>query len=123
MHFQYTSISRGGKSIVEKLREEGIDPFEYIGWYSLRNWDKIEPRLPRKKKSSESGVATSPPSSEHHRTHHQVESLSVQDPAGHEDDEMDDRDHYVSELVYIHDKLMIVDDRLVILGSANINDR
>lgn len=30
---------------------------------------------------------------------------------------------YVTEQVYIHSKLMIVDDRLVICGSANINDR
>jgi phosphatidylserine/phosphatidylglycerophosphate/cardiolipin synthase-like enzyme len=30
---------------------------------------------------------------------------------------------YVTELVYIHSKLMIVDDRRVIMGSANINDR
>jgi len=30
---------------------------------------------------------------------------------------------YISELVYIHTKLMIVDDRRVIMGSANINDR
>ena len=29
----------------------------------------------------------------------------------------------VTEIVYIHSKLMIVDDRKVILGSANINDR
>ncbi|GAB6030258.1 Phospholipase [Chamberlinius hualienensis] len=29
----------------------------------------------------------------------------------------------VSELVYVHSKLMIVDDRVVIIGSANINDR
>ena len=29
----------------------------------------------------------------------------------------------VTELVYIHSKLCIVDDRLVICGSANINDR
>ncbi|KAJ1657236.1 hypothetical protein IWQ61_003335 [Dispira simplex] len=29
----------------------------------------------------------------------------------------------VSELVYIHSKIMIVDDRKVIMGSANINDR
>ncbi|XP_076444985.1 LOW QUALITY PROTEIN: phospholipase D1-like [Babylonia areolata] len=29
----------------------------------------------------------------------------------------------VSELIYIHSKLMIVDDNTVILGSANINDR
>ena len=29
----------------------------------------------------------------------------------------------VTELVYIHSKLMIVDDRSIICGSANINDR
>ena len=29
----------------------------------------------------------------------------------------------VTELIYIHSKLMIVDDKSVILGSANINDR
>ena len=29
----------------------------------------------------------------------------------------------VTELVYVHSKLMIVDDRKVIIGSANINDR
>ncbi|XP_077999833.1 phospholipase D1-like [Glandiceps talaboti] len=29
----------------------------------------------------------------------------------------------VSELVYVHSKLMIVDDKTVIIGSANINDR
>src|SRR5690349_15639645 len=29
----------------------------------------------------------------------------------------------VSEQIYVHSKLMIVDDRIVILGSANINDR
>lgn len=29
----------------------------------------------------------------------------------------------LTELVYIHCKLLIVDDRYVIIGSANINDR
>jgi phosphatidylserine/phosphatidylglycerophosphate/cardiolipin synthase-like enzyme len=29
----------------------------------------------------------------------------------------------VSDQIYVHDKLMIVDDRVVIIGSANINDR
>ena len=28
-----------------------------------------------------------------------------------------------TELVYVHSKLMIVDDQSVIIGSANINDR
>jgi phospholipase D1/2 len=29
----------------------------------------------------------------------------------------------VTEIVYVHSKLMIVDDDFVIMGSANINDR
>ncbi|XP_059937247.1 phospholipase D2 isoform X2 [Mesoplodon densirostris] len=31
--------------------------------------------------------------------------------------------HLVSELIYIHSKMLIADDRTVIIGSANINDR
>ena len=29
----------------------------------------------------------------------------------------------VSEIVYVHSKLMIVDDKIALIGSANINDR
>lgn len=29
----------------------------------------------------------------------------------------------ITELVYVHSKLMIVDDKIAICGSANINDR
>jgi phospholipase D1/2 len=28
-----------------------------------------------------------------------------------------------TEIIYVHSKLMIVDDKYVIIGSANINDR
>lgn len=31
--------------------------------------------------------------------------------------------HPISELIYIHSKMLIADDRTVIIGSANINDR
>jgi phospholipase D1/2 len=37
--------------------------------------------------------------------------------------EEEELNSYVSELSYIHTKLMIVDDRKVIMGSANFNDR
>jgi len=37
--------------------------------------------------------------------------------------EEEERSCYVSEMLYIHSKLMIVDDRRVIMGSANLNDR
>ncbi|KAG0353067.1 hypothetical protein BGZ54_002423, partial [Gamsiella multidivaricata] len=36
------------------------------------------------------------------------------------DNEVDD---FVTEQLYIHSKLMIIDDRIIICGSANINDR
>lgn len=32
-------------------------------------------------------------------------------------------EQYVTEQIYIHSKLMVVDDRFAIIGSANINDR
>ncbi|KAI8991905.1 hypothetical protein BDF20DRAFT_812470 [Mycotypha africana] len=41
MHYQYISICRGTDSIVEKLRATGIDPDEYIRFYSLRSYDRI----------------------------------------------------------------------------------
>jgi len=38
-------------------------------------------------------------------------------------DEQEEKDCYITELLYIHSKVMIVDDRRVIMGSANFNDR
>ena len=32
-------------------------------------------------------------------------------------------EHFTSSQIYVHDKLMIVDDKVMIVGSANINDR
>jgi phosphatidylserine/phosphatidylglycerophosphate/cardiolipin synthase-like enzyme len=72
---QNKSICRGPNSIFSRLRQEGIDPDDYISFFSLRGWGKFK-----------SGVLT-------------------------------------TEMVYIHGKTCIVDDRLVIIGSANINER
>ncbi|RLV94532.1 Phospholipase D1 [Spathaspora sp. JA1] len=76
MQCQYMSISRGETSIFAKLRKKGINPDDYIQFFSLRKWGRI-------------GV---------NRT-------------------------LVTEQLYIHAKLMIVDDRAAIIGSANINER
>lgn len=72
---QYRSICRGEHSIFGKLRREGIDPDEYIGFFSLRNWGKLR-----------GGQLT-------------------------------------TEQVYIHGKCAMFDDRIAIIGSANINER
>ena len=44
MQCQYRSICRGEHSIFGRLRARGIDPEDYIRFYSLRQWGKIGPR-------------------------------------------------------------------------------
>ncbi|KAL2758247.1 hypothetical protein ACRALDRAFT_2025867 [Sodiomyces alcalophilus JCM 7366] len=72
---QYYSICRGENSIFGRLRLAGIEPEDYIQFYSLRQWGKMS-----------------------HGT-------------------------LVSEQLYIHAKCIIVDDRVALIGSANINER
>jgi phospholipase D1/2 len=76
MQYQYRSICRGESSIFGRLRAAGIDPEEYIQFYSLRQWGRIGPNKA-----------------------------------------------LVTEQLYIHAKCMVVDDRVAIIGSANINER
>ncbi|KAI4863088.1 phospholipase D [Hypoxylon rubiginosum] len=76
MQFQYRSICRGPNSIFGRLKAVGIDPEDYIQFFSLRQWGRIG-------------------------THNQL----------------------VTEQLYIHAKTIIVDDRVVLIGSANINER
>ena len=76
MQCQYRSICRGEASIFGRIRAQGIEPEDYIQFYSLRSWGKIGPTK-----------------------------------------------QLVTEQLYIHAKCMIVDDRIAIIGSANINER
>lgn len=144
MHFQYMTISRGGSSIVEKLKEAGIEPSDYIGWYSLRNWDKL---VPTQREMSTSEVVPNPPTTapKEQRPGAGVAGSSTggvppvpalpkpsassetespplpQTPVeGQKSHEEDGREYFVSELIYIHDKLLIVDDRIVLVGSGKI---
>lgn len=76
MQCEYLSISRGASSLFAKLRKVGIDPDNYIQFFSLRKWGIMGP----------------------------------------------DR-NLTTEQLYIHAKIMVVDDRFAIIGSANINER
>ncbi|KAJ2901867.1 uncharacterized protein MKZ38_001300 [Zalerion maritima] len=76
LQLQYRSICRGEHSIFGRLRAEGIEPEEYIQFFSLRQWGKI----------GKSDMLT-------------------------------------TEQLYIHAKIIIVDDRVALIGSANINER
>ncbi|KAK4541519.1 hypothetical protein LTR36_007965 [Oleoguttula mirabilis] len=44
MQCQYRSICRGETSIFGRLKARGIEPEDYIRFYSLRQWGKIGPR-------------------------------------------------------------------------------
>lgn len=76
MQCQFRSICRGESSIFERLRAHGIEPEDFVNFYSLRSWGRIGPK----------------------------KSL-------------------VTEQLYIHAKVIIVDDRIALIGSANINER
>lgn len=41
MEFQYNSINRGGDSIYETIARAGYNPMEYVRFYNLRNYDRI----------------------------------------------------------------------------------
>ncbi|SCZ90767.1 BZ3500_MvSof-1268-A1-R1_Chr1-3g02230 [Microbotryum saponariae] len=202
MHSQYSSICRGGNSIMELIAKEGFDPHEYIGFYALRVYDRLpdaervkqmeqrsgvdfntaqaalarifmgrEPPKdelrdnqelsfapaeeggevkaldPREKKKPETGppVDKRPLPQSYQEALETIQQFEQGDVVREEladsishhvfqgtgslldepwfGTEESERKAYVSELVYSHLKLMIVDDRRVIMGSANINER
>ncbi|KAI7901029.1 uncharacterized protein BX663DRAFT_516053 [Cokeromyces recurvatus] len=146
--YQYRSISRGKYSVFEQLRKANIPIKDYIGFYSLRNWSKIKrpasvvrrdefnhiipvppplPPLPasitnkrnllnKKLMKSRSGQSNS---NEDLIPSQQRQKAALLMQQGYDDGRMD----FITEQIYIHSKLMIVDDKIVICGSANLNDR
>jgi phospholipase D1/2 len=56
MEFQYNSINRGGYSIMETIAKEGYDPMEYIRFYNLRSYDRINSSVAMRDVEEKSGV-------------------------------------------------------------------
>ncbi|WOO77674.1 Phospholipase D1 [Vanrija pseudolonga] len=197
MEAQYRSINRGGQSILERVKEEGVNPDDYISFWNLRSYDRINaPKETIREMEEKSGV-------EFHEAQVALSRVYVGDPGEKADDdavvyiekthdqltkgdntnkkgksaqdvvklprtveeakniirkfesaavnnigdvpdnvcqdalrsgvnvkteawagtEQEELDSIVTEQCYIHTKLMIVDDRRIICGSANLNDR
>lgn len=76
LHYQASTIKKCKTSLYQALKRQApdINPDEYLGFFSLRNWGVLNNKV------------------------------------------------YL-EQIYVHDKLIIVDDRVLIIGSANVNDR
>jgi phospholipase D1/2 len=182
MEYQYFSICRGGHSIMKAIEQAGVpDAKQYIRFYNLRSYDRINVGQAIKKVEEESGVQYKDARMEHddlvgagydgqgygtgaapgqanpeYDAYQQAGSQvldeskydsvapcytdgvpSIKDIpwSGTEEEEME---AFVSEgelsrsfiynaanmpELYIHTKLLIADDRIVICGSANLNDR
>ncbi|KAJ5894676.1 Phospholipase D/Transphosphatidylase [Penicillium taxi] len=150
MEFQYNSINRGGHSIMELIAKEGFNPMDYIRFYNLRNYDRINNTgaVPPVNTTAPDGYAPNAGHSSFDTSATYQQSPSAAYPAkaagpgnwdsvsscymlggedirnvpwtGHPDAEID---AFVSEELYVHSKVMIADDRVVICGSANLNDR
>jgi len=186
MEFQYDSINRGGHSIYEEIAKAGFNPMDYIRFYNLRSYDRINASKVMRDAEQRSGVSYEqaregydaahegsrdyqayrpPPTAEYgvyemdgssapqnqgrpeDYQRYQQEAAKMGDRQGlgsgrwdtvsecymlngedirnvpWEGGAMDEMDAFVSEELYIHSKLMIADDQIVVCGSANLNDR
>jgi phospholipase D1/2 len=56
MEFQYHSINRGGHSIMELIRQAGFNPLDYIRFYNLRNYDRLNVNNAMLQAERQSGV-------------------------------------------------------------------
>ncbi|WWD04171.1 hypothetical protein V865_002237 [Kwoniella europaea PYCC6329] len=196
MEAQYRTINRGGASIFEMIREAGFDPMQYISFWNLRSYDRINnPKAAIKRMEERSGISfheaqvalakvyvgsedvaggqdetvnieqphdqtdgvdqinkkdtvqkaiklpktideakqiierfQNGRSNDDKHVSDNVGQHALQDTTSLVDEQWDGTEEeelacFVSEILYIHSKLMIVDDRRVICGSANLNDR
>lgn len=190
MDYQYKSICRGEHSIFEQIKAQGVDPTQYIYFFNLRSYDRLNVTPSVKKQEEESGVkyqdvqraeAQEIMDTSVHGSKDQDEgadkhmgmkgALDPRDDSGDEADEkktdakrrfeakanpegsdgktkttdsvaknamldqpdlVDEKwegslegeaENWIQEELYIHGKCLIVDDKTVVVGSSNLNDR
>ncbi|KAJ5107867.1 phospholipase D/nuclease [Penicillium angulare] len=169
MKLQYKSISRGGFSIMDKIRKSGVKPEEYIRFFNLRSYDRINESGAMQKTEEASHVQYNAASQEHddivdpfglraqkemgefespditanHEAYRKYQEASsgqsstwdtvsscymlngtdIRQAPWAKGGTIPEIDAFVSEELYVHSKVLIADDRVVLCGSANLNDR
>lgn len=83
MEFQYNSINRGGYSIMEMIEKAGYNPEDYIRFYNLRNYDRINNSASMQDAEQRSGVKYEDARREHDNA---VELPTVYPGGGGDDD-------------------------------------
>jgi len=186
MDYQYKSICRGEHSIFEKIKAQDVDPTQYIFFFNLRSYDRLNktPALVETEKKTgisyqqvqraeaeeimAEGIHGTLDSKHHERDEHMGDISeqknkqqdhdiqkamdakrrfeearpegvvdtsatvahyamagqgSIKEEKWDEEHPESEVENWVQEELYIHSKLLIADDRIVICGSSNLNDR
>lgn len=136
MKLQYDSISRAEFSVFEKLQKQGISPDEYISFFNLRSYDRINMATPEKPDNVVSVFGFQIPipqfrARDSRPRNGNWDSVSSCYMFGDDDirnvpwpdASVPDINAFVSEELYVHSKLLIADDKVVVCASANLNDR
>jgi phospholipase D1/2 len=150
IQYQYKSICRGGYSIMEAIEQAGVpNAMEYIRFYNLRNYDRINANATMRRGEHYSGASYARARREHddivgtgygrrgqmnEEYYRYQEAAGVEFGAGNEYDTVSqcymdggvsikdvpwscspdaEMDAFVSEELYIHSKILIADDRVV----------
>ncbi|KAG5984319.1 hypothetical protein E4U55_005290 [Claviceps digitariae] len=203
MDYQYKSICRGEHSIFAQIQKQGVDPAQYIFFFNLRSYDRLNKTHAICEAEKKTGISyqqvqraeaeeimasgihgydtsgsDNEGSSRLHDLHHlrrrkareerrkraenmtsaqkkaaedakmareifekekgsedvvsaatvaqyamRVEGSLEDEPWDNQEDEESEIKNWIQEELYIHSKLLIADDRIVICGSSNLNDR
>ncbi|PWY96273.1 phospholipase PldA [Aspergillus sclerotioniger CBS 115572] len=124
----YNDVQRG---IAESIMSDSVHPA--IG----KEGDKHEVGYDNAQQEKEIRLARLRKYEEQHERYRELEGLKGSDTVAHttmlnggnmsdehwEGDPEAEKENFVQEELYVHGKVCIVDDRVVICGSANINDR
>ncbi|KAL4972864.1 hypothetical protein BDW66DRAFT_154355 [Aspergillus desertorum] len=151
MKLQFDSINRGGFSIFDRLKEAGVSPDDYIRFFNLRSYDRLRPVTSYRVEdllyplgchaNIEIGAPKAPDAAADMQT--PCENQQSSEPSfwdtvsscymldgpdirsAHWPDgaSFPEVEGFVQEQVYVHSKLLIADDKVVLCGSANLNDR
>lgn len=104
LQLSYQTLFRGGYSLLDQLKLEfpNVDPFQYVGFYFLRTHGTL----------LQQPVAPSSP------------SLNPFSSASKDSASKEILDWTcVTDMVFVHSKLLLVDDEVAIIASNNLNDR
>jgi phospholipase D1/2 len=186
MDYQYKSICRGEHSIFEQIKAQGVDPTQYIFFFNLRSYDRLNKTpaiVQTEKKTGISYLQVQRAEAEEimaegihgtldarHRerdqhmgklkeqkdlktdpeiqaaisakqrfeeampqerlntsttvAHYAMQGQgSIKDEIWDEEDPESEVQNWIQEELYIHSKLLLVDDRIAVCGSSNLNDR